>query len=138
MSNNNQCVCCGDSIPEGMQVCPACLSSVLGVITTGRPAHWEINPDGWYPVCSNCWEEPKSGEMEAICPNCGAVMNKKTYRKGEKTVDDLVVYIEEKLEILREMCIFLSREQIAHMYSLTSELEIDNYAHDLIMKGLEE
>ena len=41
-------------------------------------AHWYINPDGWYPQCSNCWEEPKSGELETTCPNCGAIMESET------------------------------------------------------------
>lgn len=41
-------------------------------------AHWYINPDGYYPQCSNCNEEPDSGERETICPNCGAVMEGET------------------------------------------------------------
>ena len=41
-------------------------------------AHWYINPDGYYPQCSNCNEEPESGELEPICPNCGAVMESET------------------------------------------------------------
>lgn len=43
-----------------------------------KTAHWYINPDGWYPQCSNCLEEPKSGELEPICPNCGAKMEDET------------------------------------------------------------
>lgn len=45
---------------------------------TTKTAHWYINPDGWYPQCSNCLEEPKSGNLEAVCPNCGCVMEDKT------------------------------------------------------------
>ena len=41
-------------------------------------AHWYINPDGYYPQCSNCWEEPHSGELTDQCPNCGAKMEKET------------------------------------------------------------
>ena len=41
-------------------------------------AHWYINPDGWYPQCSNCMKEPKSGKLEPICQNCGAIMEDKT------------------------------------------------------------
>lgn len=37
-------------------------------------AHWEINPDGYYPYCSNCKTEPKGREMTDYCPNCGAKM----------------------------------------------------------------
>lgn len=38
-------------------------------------AHWEINPDGYYPYCSNCKSEPKGREMTDYCPNCGARMD---------------------------------------------------------------
>ena len=41
-------------------------------------AHWYINPDGYYPQCSNCCEEPTSGELEEVCPNCGAEMESNT------------------------------------------------------------
>lgn len=37
-------------------------------------AHWVIVSDGWYPVCSECWEEPPGREMTRYCPNCGAKM----------------------------------------------------------------
>ena len=37
-------------------------------------ARWEINLDGYYPYCSNCKAEPKSGKMTETCPNCGADM----------------------------------------------------------------
>lgn len=36
---------------------------------------WEINLDGYYPYCSNCKAEPKSGKMTPTCPNCGAKMD---------------------------------------------------------------
>lgn len=35
---------------------------------------WLINPDGYYPYCSECKEEPESGKMTKFCPNCGADM----------------------------------------------------------------
>ena len=37
---------------------------------------WLINSDGYYPYCSECKEEPKSGIMTHYCPNCGAKMDK--------------------------------------------------------------
>lgn len=37
---------------------------------------WLINPDGYYPYCSRCKEEPKSGELSKFCPNCGADMKR--------------------------------------------------------------
>ena len=45
---------------------------------TPKTAHWYINPDGWYPQCSNCMKEPKSGELEPVCPNCGSTMDGET------------------------------------------------------------
>lgn len=69
---SNTCVMCGCEIPEGIQVCPACVAAAVGI--NPAHAHWYINPDGYYPQCSNCWEEPRSGELEATCPNCGAIM----------------------------------------------------------------
>jgi hypothetical protein len=42
-------------------------------VTHGR---WLINSDGYYPYCSVCKEEPKSGIMTHYCPNCGAKMDK--------------------------------------------------------------
>ena len=40
------------------------------------PGRWLINSDGYYPYCSECKEEPKSGIMTHYCPNCGAKMDK--------------------------------------------------------------
>ena len=37
-------------------------------------AKWKINCDGYYPYCSNCMTEPKSGVMSKYCPECGADM----------------------------------------------------------------
>ena len=31
--NSNRCVCCGQEIPEGTQVCPNCIRKTLGVET---------------------------------------------------------------------------------------------------------
>lgn len=38
-------------------------------------AKWEINCDGYYPYCTNCNNEPKSGLMTQYCPSCGAKMS---------------------------------------------------------------
>lgn len=38
-------------------------------------AKWEISPDGYYPYCSNCGEEPQDGtNLKPYCANCGAKM----------------------------------------------------------------
>jgi len=39
-----------------------------------QQSHWEINPDGYYPYCALCGEEPRGGYMTPHCPNCGAEM----------------------------------------------------------------
>ena len=36
---------------------------------------WIIDPDGYYPVCSLCGEEPPEGR-HITCPNCGARMKR--------------------------------------------------------------
>lgn len=40
-----------------------------------QEAKWEINCDGYYPYCTNCNNEPKSGLMTQYCPSCGAKMS---------------------------------------------------------------
>ena len=42
-----------------------------------KTGHWIISSDGYYPYCSECKSEPKSGEMTDFCPSCGAKMNNK-------------------------------------------------------------
>lgn len=37
-------------------------------------AEWKINPDGYYPYCSACHQEPASGIMTIFCPSCGCIM----------------------------------------------------------------
>ena len=43
---------------------------------TQKHGQWFINPDGYYPYCSECYEEPNGGEMTRFCPNCGAKMDR--------------------------------------------------------------
>lgn len=38
---------------------------------------WVISCDGYYPFCSNCKNEPKSGVLTPYCPDCGAKMDLK-------------------------------------------------------------
>lgn len=47
-----------------------------------KQATWLISSDGYYPYCSNCNQEPKSGKMEEKCPSCGAIMTKETKERG--------------------------------------------------------
>lgn len=48
------------------------------VMFSEKTAHWYINPDGYYPQCSNCWEEPTDGKLSERCPNCGFKMERET------------------------------------------------------------
>lgn len=43
-------------------------------------------------------------------------------------------YITNKIDVLKQLGIGLTKRQIEHMKSLDSEIAIDNYAHDLIVK----
>ena len=40
-------------------------------------ARWIICSDGYYPYCSACKAEPRSGALTNYCPNCGAKMDGK-------------------------------------------------------------
>ena len=43
-------------------------------------------------------------------------------------------YVREKIVVLRQLNIKLDNDKIKHMKSLKNEIQVDNYAHDLIMK----
>lgn len=45
------------------------------VADTAVHGRWIICSDGYYPYCSECKEEPSSGEMTNYCPCCGAKMD---------------------------------------------------------------
>lgn len=47
-----------------------------------RKGKWLINSDGYYPYCSECNTEPKSGEMTNFCPKCGAKMEEHDEMQG--------------------------------------------------------
>lgn len=48
---------------------------------------WIISSDGYYPYCSLCYNEPESGELELICPHCGADMTGSVKQHANKIVD---------------------------------------------------
>ena len=41
-------------------------------------AEWIICPDGYYPYCSHCGEEPVERKMTETCHNCGAYMKQRS------------------------------------------------------------
>ena len=43
-------------------------------------------------------------------------------------------YIDLKIKLLRQFHIELTPAEYLHMISLKREIDVDNYAHDLIMK----
>lgn len=47
-------------------------------------ARWEICCDGYYPYCSNCYNEPPGREMTDYCPKCGARMDGKGGAKDDQ------------------------------------------------------
>lgn len=40
-----------------------------------RHGRWIIKPDGYYPYCSECKQEPAGGIMTDYCPHCGVHMD---------------------------------------------------------------
>jgi len=54
-------------------------------------------------------------------------------KKHLKKKNPLYLYIKEKLKILKQLDIKLKPEQEEHMWSLTREIDVDNFAHRLIM-----
>lgn len=46
-------------------------------------------------------------------------------------------YIEQKLEMLRDFHCRITEEQLEHFKTLTTEIQVDNYAKDLITRRLE-
>ena len=54
-------------------------------VNTEKTGVWIINPDGYYPYCSECYYEPEptilhSDNRTPYCPNCGTRMRKETDR----------------------------------------------------------
>jgi hypothetical protein len=45
-------------------------------------------------------------------------------------------YIAEKLKILKDFGIVLNEEQLAHLYLLNNECEIDRYIRPIIIESL--
>lgn len=52
-------------------------------------------------------------------------------RHAKKNEHDL--YIEEKLQVLEELHIYPTGSQIKYMKTLETDVQIDNFAHDLIL-----
>ena len=50
--------------------------------------------------------------------------------RGRKKL--LKTYINEKIKLLKELKIKINDEQIEHLYSLTNEIAVDNFVHDII------
>ena len=64
---------------EGWNACMSVINSLprqsITVDSKWPEAKWEINPDGYYPYCSNCGEEPQDGRnLQVFCGNCGCHM----------------------------------------------------------------
>lgn len=42
-----------------------------------KQGKWLINPDGYYPYCSECGAEPEGRKMTKFCPECGTPMTRR-------------------------------------------------------------
>lgn len=51
--------------------------NVDGHTVSNCTAEWLIYCDGYYPYCSHCKTEPRSGIMTDFCPTCGYKMRKR-------------------------------------------------------------
>ena len=60
-------------------------------------------------------------------------MGARSYERQTNNMS-LKVYVRNKIKVLKELDITLSDYQIEHMKSLKNEIQIDNYAHDIITK----
>lgn len=43
-------------------------------------------------------------------------------------------YIKDKIKVLNQLCIELSWKELEHLKSLKSEIQVDNYARELIKR----
>lgn len=50
----------------------------------------------------------------------------------QKADPNIKSYIREKIKILEELCIFLSYEQLNHIWSLKKEIDVDHFARSII------
>jgi len=71
---------------KGVEIAIGYVKTIPSVTPKPRTGKWIINSDGYYPYCSECKSEPKSGEMTDFCPNYGADMNPlpESYKPKEK------------------------------------------------------
>jgi hypothetical protein len=58
-------------------------------------------------------------------------------RQKKEKITPLETYILDKIHMMQtEFRMKLTESEIKHMKSLKSEIQVDNYAHDLFMKKL--
>lgn len=81
---------------------------VLEVVKDSKPneqltAKWKINPDGYYPYCSNCGDEAECRAMTAYCPCCGAEMTNGFSKRYSNSTAYKEVNDEQVKEILKQM-----------------------------------
>lgn len=48
---------------------------------------------------------------------------------------NLKSYIKAKLQLLSDFNIKVTKKQREHFYTLQNEIQVDNYAHDIIFQG---
>ena len=75
--NEERCVCCGEIIPEGSQVCPWCNTRVMQNLPEGwllrdvpKCPKRESLIIGYRYTCQRCGKEVRF-ELDRYCPSCG-------------------------------------------------------------------
>lgn len=78
MSSEERCVCCGEIIPEGKQICGSCLAMVTGNRYEGRDVPMvpirESMVIGYRYRCRRCREEV-CYQDDVYCRKCGQKQN---------------------------------------------------------------
>ena len=65
--SENRCVCCGEIIPEGTQVCMNC------DVKKPVPAEMEGGGHTWWYVCGDC--HGAIDWRDKVCPHCKATID---------------------------------------------------------------
>ena len=72
------------------------------------------------------------------CGNHGIYLQVTSVKKqyASKNPTSLKSKVRHHISVLRDMCIGLTPAETEHLYSLKSEIEIENFCHRIIMKKL--
>lgn len=93
--------------------------------------------------CNNCgrilneieFHKNGNGTFRYICKDCYNTKRNEKDRQNrlKNTIVPLNKYIKVKIKILKQLGITLNKTEYEHLISLSNEIQIDNYARDLIL-----